>query len=119
MEKMENIIKKFQAKGYELNSVRPLADDITTLMDLKENKLNLPIREEKANTITYELNRTKKTDYWFENDNNIFLVTELITTGYKYLKNGKLRKINVTSFEIELNYEKYSYKNLKVFLGII
>ena len=114
----KDIIKKFEDKGYTLETTK-LDDDYTRLMGLSSNPLDLPIIENKEITTTYKLNTTKKTIYFFTKDENIFEVKELITTGYNYSSNGKLRKINTTKYEIEFNYEKYSLKNLKVFLGII
>ena len=115
----DSIIKKFEDKGYTLNEIIKLDNDNTNIIGLSSNSIDLPIIEEKEITTTYKLNTTKKTIYSFTKDENIFEIKELITTGYSYSSKGKLRKINTTKYEIEHNYEKYSLKNLKVFLGII
>ena len=114
----KDIIKKFEDKGYTLETTK-LDDDYTRLMGLSSNPLDLPIIEQKEITTTYKLNTTKRTIYYFSNNDNVFEIKELVTSGYTNLSNGKLRKINTTQYEIEFNYEKYSLKNLKVFLGII
>lgn len=114
----KDIIKKFKAKGYTLETTK-LDDDYTRLLGLSSNALDLPIIEKRETTTTYKLNTIKRTIYYFSNNDNVFEIKELVTTGYTNLSNGKLRKINKTQYEIEFNYEKYSLKNLKVFLGII
>lgn len=114
----DSIIKKFKDKGYTLEVIN-LVDDYTRLMGLSSNDLDLPIIEKREITTTYKLNTIKRTIYMFTNNDNVFEIKELITTGYKNLSNGELRKVNTTKYEIEFNYEKYSLKNLKVFLGII
>ena len=64
------------------------------------------------------LNQTLLKTYFYTNQEEVFEVKEINSKGFEYMKNDKLRKINKTKYEIELDCEKYTFKNLKVFLGI-
>lgn len=116
---IREIEKAFLAKGYELVETNKLADDVTSLMAFKNTFDNLPVVKNGENTTVYELNRTNKTLYYFQNNENIFQIQINITTGFKNLKNNKLRKVNKTKINVLLNGENYTLKNFKVFLGII
>jgi|DEB0MinimDraft_10_1074344.scaffolds.fasta_scaffold00228_15 hypothetical protein len=116
---INEIKKALSSKGYELVETSNLEDDITRLQGFNNSYNNLPIVTKGKITTVYELNRTNKTIYYFQNNDNIFEIRENIITGFEYLKNNKLRKINKTNFNVFLNGEKYSIKNFKVFLGII
>ena len=116
---IREIEKAFNAKGYELIETNKLADDINGLVALKNSFDNLPVIKNGRNTTIYELNRTNKTLYYFQNNENIFQIQINITTGFNNLKNNKLRKVNKTKINVLLNGENYSLKNFKVFLGII
>ena len=116
-----NEIKKgLHNKGYDLTFVdNNFADDETRLLELSSNDLELPLISEQKYTKTYLLNKTSKTFYYFENTDNVFEVQEYVTKGFKYLKNGELKKINKTIYKVLLNGENYTLKNFRVFLGII
>ena len=116
---MNEIKKALNIKGYELVETIDYEDDVTRLMAFKNTFNNLPVVKNGKNTTVYELDRTKRTIYYFENNENIFEVKINITTGYKIFKNNKLRKVNKTKINVLLNGENYSIKNFKVFLGII
>ena len=117
---IREIEKALIAKGYKLTFVNNnFADDETRLLELSSNNLELPLISEQKNTKTYLLNKTSKTIYYFENTDNEFEIQEYITKGFKYLKNGELKKINKTIYKVLLNGENYTLKNFRVFLGII
>ena len=117
MKETKNIIKKFETKGYKLVEVKKLYNEPQPIMALT-NSLDLPIIEKKDKVTVYELHRVKATSYFFTNQEEVFEVKEINSKGFEYMKNDKLRKINKTKYEIELDCEKYTFKNLKVFLGI-
>jgi hypothetical protein len=117
---MNEIKKALNSKGYELVETNNLVDDFTKLLAIKNTFNNLPIIDNSKNQTTlYELNRTNRTLYYFQNNENVFEIQENIITGYELLRNNKLKKVNKTKINVLLNGEKYSINNFKVFLGII
>ena len=116
---IRTIEKALTAKGYELIETDNLVDDFTKLMAKKNSFNNLPVVVNKEITTVYELNRTKRTNYYFQNNDNIFEIQINKITGFELVKNDKLRKVNKTKINVLLNGENYTLKNFKVFLGII
>jgi len=118
--KIRTIEKALTAKGYKLVETNNLVDDFTKLLARKNSFENLPVIDNsKKETTLYELNKTKRTNYYFENNDNIFEIQENKVSGFEIVKNDKLRKINKTKINVLLNGESYTLKNFKVFLGII
>jgi len=118
MNETKDIIKKFETKGYKLAEMKNLYDEPQKIMAFN-NTYDLPIIEIGKNTTVYELHRVKATRYFFTNEEDVFEVTEINKIGFALKKNDELRKINRTNYEVKLNDEKYTLKNLKVFLGIV
>jgi ABC-type antimicrobial peptide transport system permease subunit len=117
---IREIEKALTAKGYELVETDNLVDDFTKLLARKNSFDNLPVIDNsKKETTLYELNRTNRANYYFQNNDNIFQIQENIITGFEIVKNDKLRKVNKTIYKVLLNGENYTLKNFKVFLGII
>ena len=117
---IKEITKSFNAKGYTLDKTYNLEDDVNSLLAGLDQGLDF-LDTVKVNKITkiVELNRTKKTVYEFNKGiNNFFRVQENVKTGYIMTK-GTYKKINKTTFLIELDGKKFSLKNLKGFLGLI
>ena len=116
---IREIEKALTAKGYELIETNNLDDDITNIAAFNNSYNNLPVVTKGKITTVYELNRTNKTIYYFQNNDNNFEIQENIITGFELVKNNKLRKVNKTKINVLLNGENYTLKNFKVFLGII
>lgn len=116
---MNEIKKALNSKGYELVETIIYEDDVTNLMAFKNTYNNLPVVQNRENLTVYELNRTKRSIYYFQKNENTFEIQENIITGFEHLKNDKLRKINKTKINVLFDQENYSIKNFKVFLGII
>jgi nucleoside diphosphate kinase len=116
--KTKDIIKKFETKGYKLAEMKNLYDEPQKIMAFN-NTYNLPIIQIGKNTTVYELHRVKATRYFFTNEEDVFEVMAINKIGFDLKKNDKLRKINRTNYEVKLNDKKYTFKNLKVFLGIV
>ena len=116
---IRTIEKALTAKGYKLIETDKLVDDFTKLIARKNTFNNLPVVIDGGITTVYELNRTSRINYYFQNNENIFEIQENKITGFKIVKNDKLRKVNKTKINVLLNGENYTLKNFKVFLGII
>ena len=117
---IKEITKSFNAKGYTLDKTYKLEDDVNSLLAGLDQDLDFldTVKVNKTTKIV-ELNRTQRTVYEFNKGiNNFFRVQENVKTGYIMTK-GTYKKINKTTFLIELDGKKFSLKNLKGFLGLI
>lgn len=117
-ETTKKIINAFETKGYSLDVTNRLEDDVDILLAGLEADLNfLKLIKVNKTTKIVELNRTQRTVYEFIKDDNFFRVQENVKTGYIKSKKS-YKKINKTTFLVECNGNKFSIKNLKVFLNL-
>ena len=117
-ETTKKIINAFETKGYTLDKTYRLEDDVDSLLAGLNADVNfLKLVKLNKTTKIVELNRTQRTVYEFVKDDNFFRVQENVKTGYIMTKRT-YKKINKTTFKVELNANKYSIKNLQVFLNL-
>ena len=100
---IRTIEKALTAKGYKLIETDKLVDDFTKLIARKNTFNNLPVVIDGGITTVYELNRTSRINYYFQNNENIFEIKNIYlrdsshfnSTGRKFYSEFLLNELSI------------------------